>query len=135
MTTEPTAKGATTLVGSTRRGRGWPGRPYPLGAHFDGYGTNFAVYSGVAERVELCLFDLDGAISESRVELGRGIGQIWHAYLPLVGPGTRYGFRVHGPWDPARGLRCNPNKLLVDPYARAISHGLEIGRASCRERV
>jgi glycogen operon protein len=129
VTTEPTAKGATTLVGSTRRGRVWPGRPYPLGAHFDGYGTNFAVYSGVAERVDLCLFDVEGAMSETRVELGRGIGQIWHAYLPLIGPGTRYGFRVHGPWDPARGLRCNPNKLLVDPYARAISHGLDWGPA------
>jgi isoamylase len=128
VTAEPTAKGAATIV-ERRRGRIWPGRPYPLGAHFDGYGTNFAVYSGVAERVELCLFDLDGAINETRVELGRGIGQIWHGYLPLLGPGTRYGFRVHGPWDPARGLRCNPNKLLVDPYARAISHGLAWGPA------
>jgi isoamylase len=125
VTSEPTAKGAATIVEPRRRGRVWPGRPYPLGAHFDGYGTNFAVYSGVAERVELCLFDP----SESRIELGRGIGQIWHAYLPLVGPGMRYGFRVHGPWDPSRGLRCNPNKLLVDPYARAISHGLAWGPA------
>ncbi len=99
----------------------WPGRPFPLGAHFDGHGTNFAVYSSVAERVELCLFE-DGG--EQRVELACGIGQIWHAYLPEVGPGTRYGYRVHGPWDPARGQRCNPNKLLVDPYARAMSEGL-----------
>ncbi|HEX4422884.1 MAG TPA: glycogen debranching protein GlgX [Kofleriaceae bacterium] len=112
------------------RGRGvWPGRPYPLGAQFDGYGTNFAVYSGVAERVELALFDLEGKPGETRIELDRGIGQIWHAYLPLIGPGTRYGFRVHGPWDPARGLRCNPSKLLVDPYARAISEGLDWGPA------
>jgi glycogen operon protein len=96
----------------------WPGRPYPLGATFDGFGTNFAVYSGVAERVELCLFE-DG--EEHRVPLERGIGQIWHGYLPRVGPGWRYGYRVHGPWDPGRGLRCNPHKLLVDPYARAIS--------------
>jgi isoamylase len=103
----------------------WPGRSYPLGATFDGYGTNFAVFSGVADQVELCLFDPD----EVRIELNRGIGQIWHAYLPLVGPGMRYGFRVHGPWDPARGLRCNPNKLLVDPYARAISEGLRWGPA------
>ncbi|HEY0190559.1 MAG TPA: hypothetical protein VGC42_05510 [Kofleriaceae bacterium] len=109
-------------------GRGvWPGRPYPLGARFDGYGTNFAVYSGVAERVELSLFDLEGRPGETRVELDRGIGNIWHAYLPLIGPGMRYGFRVHGPWDPSRGLRCNPNKLLVDPYARAISEGLRWG--------
>ena len=97
--------------------RAWPGRPYPLGATFDGYGTNFAVYSGVAERVELCLFDPD----EVRIELERGIGQIWHVYLPLLGPGMRYGYRVHGPWDPSRGLRCNPSKLLVDPYACALS--------------
>jgi isoamylase len=101
----------------------WPGRPYPLGAHFDGYGTNFAVFSSVAEKIELCLFDMAGV--EERIALTLGIGQTWHAYLPEVGPGTRYGFRVHGPWDPANGLRCNPHKLLVDPYARAISEGLQ----------
>ncbi|MBA3451918.1 MAG: glycogen debranching protein GlgX [Deltaproteobacteria bacterium] len=94
-----------------------------MGAQFDGFGTNFAVFSGVAERVELCLFDPD----ETRIDLHCGIGQIWHAYLPEVGPGMRYGFRVHGPWDLSRGLRCNPNKLLVDPYARAISEGLDWG--------
>jgi glycogen operon protein len=102
--------------------RAWPGRPYPLGAHYDGYGTNFALFSGVAERVELCLFDGD---DETRIALAQGTGQIWHAYLPEVGPGQRYGYRVHGPWDPDRGLRCNPSKLLVDPYARAISEGLD----------
>jgi glycogen operon protein len=111
--------------GRPRRPR-WPGRPYPLGATFDGFGTNFAVYSGVAERVELCLFE-DG--EEQRVPLDRGIGAIWHAYLPTNGPGWRYGYRVHGPWDPARGLRCNPNKLLVDPYARAVSEGVRWGPA------
>src|ERR1044071_2400757 len=105
----------------------WPGHPYPLGANYDGYGTNFALYSSVAERVELGLVDLRGR--EQRVDLRAGTGQIWHAYLPEVGPGTRYGYRVHGPWDPGRGLRCNPNKLLVDPYARAISEGLRWGPA------
>jgi glycogen operon protein len=105
----------------------WPGKPYPLGAQFDGFGTNFAVYSGVAERVQLCLFAENGA--ESRIDLQCGTGQVWHAYLPEVGPSTRYGYRVHGPWDPSRGLRCNPNKLLVDPYARAISEGLQWGPA------
>ena len=105
----------------------WPGKPYPLGAQFDGFGTNFAVFSGVAERVQLCLFDLPGAEGEAQIDLHCGTGQVWHAYLPEVGPSTRYGYRVHGPWDPARGLRCNPNKLLVDPYARAISEGLQWG--------
>jgi glycogen operon protein len=137
VSTDPTATVAATLaqLPAVRPRRVWPGRPYPLGAQFDGYGTNFAVYSGAAERVELCLFEQGDARSgeasprETRIELGRGTGQIWHAYLPLLGPGTRYGFRVHGPWDPARGLRCNPNKLLVDPYARAISEGLDWGPA------
>ncbi|HUJ62856.1 MAG TPA: glycogen debranching protein GlgX [Kofleriaceae bacterium] len=104
----------------------WPGRSYPLGATFDGYGTNFALFSSVAERVELCLFDGD---REERVALAQGIGSVWHAYLPVVGPGQRYGFRVEGPWDPGSGLRCNPNKLLVDPYARAIGGGLQWGPA------
>ncbi len=124
------ATGPAADPASARRQPVWPGRPYPLGATFDGYGTNFAVFSGVAERVELCLFEsADGRSQESRIDLNRGIGQIWHAYLPLVGPGMRYGVRVHGPWDPARGMRCNPNKLLVDPYARAISEGLRWGSA------
>ncbi|HTL36906.1 MAG TPA: glycogen debranching protein GlgX [Kofleriaceae bacterium] len=105
----------------------WPGRTYPLGALFDGGGTNFAVFSSVADKVELCLFDNTGA--EERIQLDQGIGNTWSAYLPDIGPGTRYGFRVHGPWDPASGLRCNPHKLLVDPYARAISEGLQWGPA------
>jgi glycogen operon protein len=130
VTADPTSTGAPSIVEpGTKRHAVWPGKPYPLGAQFDGYGTNFAVYSGVAERVELCLFDRDDSSLETRLELGRGIGNIWHAYLPLVGPNTRYGYRVHGPWDPARGLRCNPHKLLVDPYARAISEGLHWGPA------
>ncbi len=103
----------------------WPGKPYPLGAQFDGFGTNFAVFSGVGEKVELCLFDEAGV--ESRITLTCGTGQVWHTYLPEVGPGQCYGYRVHGPWDPGRGLRCNPNKLLVDPYARAISEGVKWG--------
>ncbi|MBS4754692.1 glycogen debranching protein GlgX [Nocardioides sp. zg-ZUI104] len=101
----------------------WPGSAYPLGATFDGSGTNFALFSEVAERVELCLFDedADGRRSETRVELTEVDGYVWHAYLPEVQPGQRYGYRVHGPWDPANGLRCNPNKLLLDPYAKATS--------------
>ncbi len=96
----------------------WPGTRYPLGATYDGAGTNFALFSEVADRVELCLFDADGA--ERRVDLAEVDGFIWHAYLPGIEPGQRYGYRVHGPYDPSRGQRCNPHKLLIDPYAKAI---------------
>jgi isoamylase len=96
----------------------WPGDSYPLGATYDGAGTNFALFSEVAERVELCLFAADG--TETRVALREVDGFIWHGYLPGVGPGQRYGYRVHGPYDPAAGQRCNPAKLLLDPYAKAI---------------
>jgi isoamylase len=96
----------------------WPGDSYPLGASYDGAGTNFAVFSEVAEQVDLCLFADDGA--ETRVALREVDGFIWHGYLPGVGPGQRYGYRVHGPYDPAAGHRCNPAKLLLDPYTKAI---------------
>jgi glycogen operon protein len=96
----------------------WPGTAYPLGATYDGAGTNFALFSGVAERVELCLFDADG--TETRVDLTEIDGMVWHCFLPGIEPGQRYGYRVHGPYDPASGQRCNPTKLLLDPYAKAI---------------
>ncbi len=96
----------------------WPGKPYPLGASFDGYGTNFAIFSEVADKVELCLFDAAG--TETRVLLPEVDAFIWHVFLPGIQPGQRYGYRVYGPWDPSRGHRCNPNKLLLDPYAKAI---------------
>ncbi len=96
----------------------WPGHAYPLGATFDGSGTNFALFSEVADRVELCLLDADR--TETRVDLPESDGFVWHGYLPDVQPGQRYGFRVHGPYDPANGHRCNPAKLLLDPYAKAI---------------
>jgi isoamylase len=95
-----------------------PGRDYPLGATFDGSGTNFAVFSQNATRLELCLFDDAGA--EERIAMRRGQAHVWHANVEGVGPGQRYGFRADGPYDPARGHRFNVNKLLVDPYARAI---------------
>ncbi|WP_214369062.1 glycogen debranching protein GlgX [Pseudonocardia sp. H11422] len=98
--------------------RPWPGSAYPLGASYDGAGTNFAIFSEVAERVYLCLFDEDGA--EERVRLTEVDGFVWHCYLPGIEPGQRYGYRIHGPYDPAQGLRCNPNKLLIDPYAKAV---------------
>ncbi|MFP5376626.1 MAG: glycogen debranching protein GlgX [Acidimicrobiia bacterium] len=96
----------------------WPGRPYPLGAAYDGAGTNFSVFSEVAERVELCLFDEDG--NESRIAMPEVTAYCWHCYLPGVGPGQRYGYRVHGPYEPAAGHRCNPAKLLLDPYAKSV---------------
>ncbi|MFL5446394.1 MAG: glycogen debranching protein GlgX [Myxococcales bacterium] len=95
-----------------------PGRTYPLGAHYDGHGTNFALFSELATRVELCLFDDNG--TESHVDLPEMTGFVWHGYAIGLGPGQRYGFRVHGPYNPAEGKRCNPAKLLLDPYARAI---------------
>jgi glycogen operon protein len=94
-----------------------------LGATWDGRGTNFAVFSEVADRIELCLFDSNGR--ESRVRLPERTAFCWHGYLPGVGPGQRYGFRAYGTWDPAHGQRCNPAKLLVDPYAKAIDGGIE----------
>jgi glycogen operon protein len=93
----------------------WPGSPYPLGATFDGAGTNFSIFSDVAKRVELCLFDEQRA--ETRVVLPEVSGHCWHGYLPEVRPGQRYGYRVHGPYEPERGHRCNHHKLLLDPYA------------------
>ncbi|HVL03872.1 MAG TPA: glycogen debranching protein GlgX, partial [Acidimicrobiales bacterium] len=99
----------------------WPGDPYPLGATYDGMGTNFSVFSEVAERVELCLFDDDG--NETRVDLPEVSALCWHGYLPNMGPGQRYGFRVHGPRDLPAGHRCNPRKLLLDPYAKAVDGG------------
>ncbi|TGN75469.1 glycogen debranching protein GlgX [Streptomyces bauhiniae] len=96
----------------------WSGHPYPLGASYDGQGTNFALFSEVAERVELVLVDDAGA--ETPVPLHEVDGFVWHGYLPEVGPGQRYGYRVHGPWQPSLGHRCNPAKLLLDPYARAV---------------
>jgi isoamylase len=96
----------------------WPGRPFPLGATFDGFGTNFSLFSEVAERVELCLFDADG--KETRVDLPETTALCWHGYLPDVRPGQAYGYRIHGPWDPEQGLWCNPNKVLIDPYAKAV---------------
>ncbi|MGI8813771.1 MAG: glycogen debranching protein GlgX [Pseudonocardia sp.] len=105
----------------------WPGSPFPLGATYDGGGTNFAVFSEVAQHIELCLFDDSG--SETRLALPERDGLVWHGYLPRIGPGQRYGFRVHGPYKPAAGLRCNPAKLLLDPYAKAIDGRIGWGQA------
>ena len=103
--------------------RVWPGAPYPLGATWDGTGTNFALFSEAAEQVELCLLNGDEAaqLNETRIALTETDAFVWHGYLPDVAPGQRYGYRVHGPYDPARGHRCNPAKLLLDPYGKAIN--------------
>ncbi len=105
----------------------WPGNSYPLGAAYDGAGTNFSVFSEVAERVELCLIDDNDA--ETRIELDEVDGYVWHAYLPTVAPGQRYGFRVYGPWDPAAGLRCDSSKLLLDPYGKSFEGRFDFTQA------
>jgi isoamylase len=101
----------------------WPGRPYPLGATWDGEGTNFALFSEAAHGVELCLFDRKGA--ETRLPLTEVNAHVWHGYVPGVAPGQRYGFRVSGPYEPRWGLRFNPSKFLIDPYAKAIDGELD----------
>ncbi|WP_282857360.1 glycogen debranching protein GlgX [Pseudoclavibacter helvolus] len=101
----------------------WPGNAYPLGATFDGSGTNFAIFSEAAHKVELCLFDDDG--NEERVKLHEQDAHVWHAYLPHVQPGQQYGYRMHGDYDPANGSRCNPAKLLLDPYAKATTGDID----------
>src|SRR5664279_5780852 len=96
----------------------WPGRPFPLGATLAPDGTNFAVASEIAEGVTLCLFDKSGA--ERQLPLEECDAGVWHGFVPGVGAGQRYGYRVYGPYERAQGLRCNPNKLLLDPYLSLI---------------
>ncbi|CQD13238.1 maltooligosyltrehalose synthase TreX [Mycobacterium lentiflavum] len=105
----------------------WPGGAYPLGATYDGAGTNFSLFSEIAERVDLCLIDERG--HESRIPLDEVDGYVWHAYLPNITPGQRYGFRVHGPFDPAAGHRCDPSKLLLDPYGKSFDGDFTWGQA------
>jgi isoamylase len=105
----------------------WPGNAYPLGASYDGAGTNFSLFSEIAQKVELCLIDDKG--DESRIRLDEVDGYVWHAYLPGITPGQRYGFRVHGPFDPAAGHRCDPSKLLLDPYGKAFDGDFTFGQA------
>jgi isoamylase len=116
------------LSGAADEARVWPGDAYPLGATYDGAGTNFALFTEAADRVELCLFDDDGI--ESRVDLREVDGFVWHGYLPGVGPGQRYGFRVYGLYHPPSGQRCNPSKLLLDPYAKAIEGAMDWDQAA-----
>ncbi|MFI1168216.1 glycogen debranching protein GlgX [Streptomyces sp. NPDC020801] len=124
MTGRPRRKGVPVPV--------WSGYPYPLGAAHDGEGTNFALFSEVADRVDLVLVDDHGA--HRSVSLTEADGFVWHGYLPGTGPGQRYGYRVHGPWHPAAGHRCNPKKLLLDPYARAVDGQID-NHPSLHERA
>jgi glycogen operon protein len=100
-----------------------PGEPYPLDARYDGNGVNFSIFSEVAERVELCLFDDDG--TETRINVPDSAAYIWHVYLSGISPGQRYGFRIYGPWDPKKGHRCCPTKLLLDPYCKAVEGSVQ----------
>jgi isoamylase len=106
----------------------WPGNPFPLGPIWDGQGTNFALFSENAERIELCLFDSEDR--EVRVEMTEHTAFNWHCYIPGCGPGQRYGYRAHGPYDPATGHRFNSSKLLIDPYAKAIEGPIQWDRAN-----
>jgi isoamylase len=106
----------------------WPGRPYPLGPEWDGHGTNFSLFSENAEGVTLCLFHDDGA--EEQIEVTECTAFNWHVYLPQVGPGQCYAYRVHGAYEPEAGHRFNPRKLLIDPYAKAIDGTVDFGAAN-----
>src|ERR1043166_6998992 len=103
----------------------WPGRPYPLGATWDGEGLNFALFSEHAEKVDLCVFDESGRRELHRVPVREQTDQVWHCYLPEARPGLLYGYRVRGPYDPSKGMRFNHHKLLLDPYAKQIHNGMK----------
>lgn len=105
---------------ATHRSRIAEGQPFPLGATWDGLGVNFALFSAHATRVELCLFDSQGKQELERIELPEYTNEIWHGYLPDAHPGMIYGYRVYGPYEPDAGHRFNPNKLLIDPYAKQL---------------
>ncbi len=113
----------------------WPGRPYPLGAHWDGKGTNFALFSANAEAVDLCLFSPNSNKELERIRLPEYTDQVWHGYLPDVKPGQHYGYRVYGPYDPSAGHRFNNNKLLVDPYAKALTGNIVWNRNNYAHRL
>ena len=139
-TTLPTATASTNNHGNHAHHRVWPGRPYPLGATWDGRSVNFAIYSENATRVELCLYDNAESTTESRkIDLPEQTDQVWHVYLPDCRPGQVYGYRFHGPYEPAKGHRFNPNKVVLDPYAKEIGRvahwademfGLQGGRSA-----
>ncbi len=113
----------------------WPGEPYPLGATWDGAGVNFALFSEHAERVELCPFDASTQEPHPSIEMPERTDQVWHCYLPQARPGLLYGYRVYGPYAPTQGHRFNPNKLLLDPYAKSIRGELKWSNAHFGYRI
>ena len=115
----------------------WPGKAYPLGATFDGSGTNFALFSEVAESIELCLFDVGprGKVHETRVELTEIDAYVWHCYLPSVQPGQRYGYRVHGPWEPGEGHPLQPEQAAARPLRQGHRRRDRLGPVAVRLRV
>ncbi|MEA2838880.1 MAG: isoamylase [Methylobacteriaceae bacterium] len=117
------------LSGPAVRSRVREGQPFPLGATWDGIGVNFALFSANATKVELCIFDIDGTTEVERITLPEYTNEVWHGYLPDARPGTVYGYRVHGPYDPKNGQRFNSNKLLIDPYARQLVGEIEWSEA------
>jgi isoamylase len=123
------------MQGGGARAKIWPGQPEPLGANWDGFGSNFALFSAHAEKVELCLFDRTGQREIERIVLPEYTDEVWHGYLPDVTPGQLYGYRVYGPYDPYNGHRFNPNKLLIDPYAKRLFGPLRWTDAHCGYRV
>ena len=122
MSNAPLIHGPAVLRQTIREGR-----PFPLGATWDGVGVNFALFSANATKVELCVFDTTGKRELERIELPEFTDEVWHGYLPLARPGTVYGYRVHGPYSPKEGHRFNPNKLLIDPYAKQLVGSLTWG--------
>ena len=124
----PTAtRRSTDLIGAV-----WPGEPYPRGATWDGEGVNFSLFSANADRVELCLFDAAGRHEVQRIDLRERTDDNWHCYLPEARPGLLYGYRVHGPYDPERGHRFNPHKLLLEPYAKHLQAVAGVERCALR---
>ena len=126
------AVAAPSLAGVSGRSRVQEGQPFPLGATWDGLGVNFALFSANATKVELCLFDDRGEREIERIELPEYTDEVWHGYLPDARPGTIYGYRVHGAFAPEEGHRFNPNKLLIDPYAKGLIGELRWDRCALR---
>src|ERR1700710_2193141 len=125
--TTPTDQTLAQAMQVLRRSVVREGKPFPLGATWDGLGVNFALFSANATKVELCLFDDSGETELERIELPEYTDEVWHGYLPTARPGTVYGYRVHGPYEPDEGHRFNPNKLLIDPYAKQLVGELRWG--------